>query len=316
MRVVDFAVGLTLMGAASPAFADITHVVQPGHTLEAIAHRYHVRQQSILEANHLKDGQHLKPGQTLIIPGVSPPTKADASGDNWGSGTGGRRHATSEHHEIATANPVQKPRGRGAHGIIEVVRMGQEARVRVKDGAGHVPSAALGVFEHVMRQGESTHPPDPRLVALMGIVSEHFGGRPIQVVSGYRAYSPTQYAPHSNHNYGKALDFRIEETDNKSIYDFCVTLRNTGCGYYPNSTFVHMDVRDAKARWIDRSRPGEPPLYDKAGTGAADEGRSEVPEEKAAPPRSPKDEFDEKSTDHGSPIPHPHVPPFDSEVSL
>ena len=122
-----------------------------------------------------------------------------------------------------------------------------------------------------MRQGNATHPLDPRLVALVGIVSNHFGGKPLEVVSGYRAYTPTQYTPHSNHNLGKALDFRVRGVPNEALRDFCRTLRSAGCGYYPNSTFVHLDVRDTKAYWIDWSHPGEPPKYDRPGV-AADEG--------------------------------------------
>jgi hypothetical protein len=125
------------------------------------------------------------------------------------------------------------------------------------------------------------HSIDPRLVALVGIVSNHFGGKTIEVVSGYRAYSPTQYTPHSNHNYGKALDFRIRGVSNEALRDFCRTLRSAGCGYYPNSTFVHLDVRDTKAYWVDWSHAGEPPQYEKPGSGA-DEGTSDVPSEQAA----------------------------------
>src|SRR5207237_6608331 len=132
-------------------------------------------------------------------------------------------------------------------------------------GLRHTPTAATRACSRSMRQGTPPHPPDPRLVALVGIVSDHFGGRPLQVVSADRAYTPTQYTPHSNHNYGKALDFRIEGISNETLRDFCLTLRNVGCGYYPNSTFVHLDVRETKASWVDRSHPGEPPLYDKPG---------------------------------------------------
>ena len=102
-------------------------------------------------------------------------------------------------------------------------------------------------------------------------------------MSGYRAYSPTQYTPHSNHNYGKALDFRVRGVKNETLRDFCRTLRAAGCGYYPNSSFVHLDVRDAKAYWVDSSRPGEPPKYDKAGV-EADEGASDVPAEMGQAP--------------------------------
>jgi uncharacterized protein YcbK (DUF882 family) len=241
--------------APTPARADVTHVVRRGHTLESIAHRYHVSEKAIIEANHLKDPGHLKPGQTLIIP-VSSPT----------------------HRAAAAVEPDAGPRGRGDEDTIHAVRLGEEFHIRVKDTHGHIPPSALKAFERLMRQGDATHPPDPRLVALVGIVSSHFGSKTIEVVSGYRAYTPTQYTPHSNHNYGKALDFRIRGVPNEALRDFCRTLRSAGCGYYPNSAFVHLDVRDTKAYWVDLSHPGEPPKYETAGTGA-DEGTSDVPDE-------------------------------------
>src|SRR5260370_38923991 len=61
-----------------PSRADVTHLVARGHTVEAIAHRYHVTTKSILDANHLKDARHLKVGSELTIPGVSAPASAKA----------------------------------------------------------------------------------------------------------------------------------------------------------------------------------------------------------------------------------------------
>jgi uncharacterized protein YcbK (DUF882 family) len=176
---------------------------------------------------------------------------------------------------------------------VHAVRLGEEFRIRVKDAHGHIPPSAMKAFERMMRQGNGAHSVDPRLVALVGIVSSHFGGKPIEVVSGYRAYTPTQYTAHSNHNLGKALDFRIRGVTNESLRDFCRTLRSAGCGYYPNSTFVHLDVRDSKAFWTDWSHPGEPPKYDKPGV-AADEGTSDVVDDNPQPP--------------GSTEPHPDLP--------
>jgi uncharacterized protein YcbK (DUF882 family) len=167
------------------------------------------------------------------------------------------------------------PRTRFERDVVHAIRLDEEFRIRVKDSRGKVSPAAIRSFERLMRQRDATHPPDPRLVALVAIVSNHFGGRTLEVVSGYRAYTPTQYTPHSNHNFGRALDFRVQGVRNEELRDFCRTLRNAGCGYYPNSTFVHMDVRDAKAYWVDLSRPGEPPRYEKAGA-LADEGTSDV----------------------------------------
>jgi uncharacterized protein YcbK (DUF882 family) len=235
---------LFLVSATPPAFAEVTHVVQRGHTIEAIAHRYHVSEKAILEANHITDPRHLTPGQTLVIPAAVP------------------AEGKAPHHT----------------GVVHAVRAGEEFHVHTKDAHGHIPAAALKAFERMMRQGNVTHPVDPRLVALVAIVADHFGGKPIEIVSGYRAYTPTQYTAHSNHNAGRAIDFRIRGVKNEELRDFCRTLRNAGCGYYPNSSFVHLDVRDSKAYWVDWSRPGEPPRYDRPGVDA-DEGTSDVPED-------------------------------------
>jgi hypothetical protein len=62
------------------------------------------------------------------------------------------------------------------------------------------------------------------------------------------------------------------------LRDYCRTLKNVGVGYYPNSTFVHLDVRTTPAFWIDYSKPGEPPRYN-APNVEADEGTSDVTEE-------------------------------------
>jgi hypothetical protein len=121
----------------------------------------------------------------------------------------------------------------------------------------------------------ASHPIEARLISLLGIVSNHFGSRKIEVVSGFRPYTPTQYTAHSNHNHGKAVDFRVVGVPNEVVRDFCRTLKNVGCGYYPNSTFVHMDVREQAAFWIDYAKPGEPPRYN-APNVEADEGTSDV----------------------------------------
>ncbi len=104
---------------------------------------------------------------------------------------------------------------------------------------------------------------DARLVEQLELAVEHFhkGGEAakIQLVSGVRPKSAGSY-----HQSGRALDFRIEGVTNEALVAFCKTLPDTGCGYYPNSLFVHMDVRDKGAghvAWIDISHPGEAPRY-------------------------------------------------------
>jgi hypothetical protein len=104
---------------------------------------------------------------------------------------------------------------------------------------------------------------DARLVQRVEAIVDYFRRyeqpRRIQLVSGYRPRSGRSF-----HASGRALDFRIEGVDNEALVAFCKKLPDTGCGYYPNSSFVHVDVRDpgtGPVTWIDASRPGEAPKY-------------------------------------------------------
>jgi len=311
------------------AHADVQHTVGRGHTIEAIANRYHVSAKSILEANHLKDVKHLRVGEVLTIPGVKDraeggaKAKADEHGtagkkadehaatkkadkaDKTDGTTGKKADAHDEHgtaakkadktdaHDGTTGKKgektakVGKTTGRETTtfamkaktpGIIHVHRIAttEQFDIHVGDKRGRVSPVALKTFEKMMRSPAGmAHPIDGRLVSLLGIVSNHFGSRKIEVVSGFRPFTPTQFNPHSNHMHGKAIDFRVAGVPNETLRDFCRTLKNVGCGYYPNSVFVHMDVREASAFWIDYSKPGEAPRYNAPNT-EADEGTSDV----------------------------------------
>ena len=268
MRSLQFAVFTAALCWGGAARADITHIVARGHTLDAIAHRYHVTVKAIVDANHLHDPKRLRVGQKLVIPGVSPtPTLHGAPGH--------------------TPNYAARPR---TPGVIHIKRIAtnEEAVLRVGDRRGRVSPAALKTAERMWRYpGGQTHPIDARLLALLGVVSNHFGSRRIDIISGFRPYSPTQYTAHSNHNVGQAVDFRVEGVPNEVVRDFCRTLHNVGVGYYPNSVFVHLDSRTSSAYWVDFSHPGEAPKYD-APNPAIDEGASDVTDEvHAAAPAEP-----------------------------
>jgi uncharacterized protein DUF882 len=107
------------------------------------------------------------------------------------------------------------------------------------------------------RSGRS-YPIHPRLIRLMAQVSDVFGGRPIRVVSGYREKS---HAKDSHHKHGEAFDFSVDGVPNWAVRDYLRGLADTGVGFYPRSSFVHLDVRQGQAYWIDMSRPGGKPRY-------------------------------------------------------
>jgi hypothetical protein len=134
---------------------------------------------------------------------------------------------------------------------------------------GGVPKPAQPIVELAAQQGPSVAPGikrvDPGLLSRLQKTVDHFAksradgqSARILLVSGYRPTSAGSY-----HQAAKALDFRIDGVKNEALVAFCKTLDDTGCGYYPNSVFIHMDVRAGAGHvsWIDASGPGESPRY-------------------------------------------------------
>jgi uncharacterized protein YcbK (DUF882 family) len=271
LTTVSIALGVLF---ASSAQADVQHTVARGHTLRAIANRYHVSVKAILEANHLRNPKQLKVGDVLTIPTGSTPAPAGKAASAKAA-----PRAAAPTPAAASRNPRSYASRSKTPGTAHLVRLAtkEELTLHITDRRRHLVAAAPKQIEHLMRSpnGGAAHAIDPRLVTLLGLVSDHFGGRKIEVVSGFRPYTPTQYTKDSNHNHGRAVDFRVVGVPNEVTRDFCRTLHNVGCGYYPNSVFVHMDVRAASAYWIDYSKPGEPPRYH-APNVDADEGTSDV----------------------------------------
>lgn len=98
---------------------------------------------------------------------------------------------------------------------------------------------------------------DPGLLVRLERVAKRFPGKDIEIVSGHRPDARTT----SRHHHGRALDLRVAGVSREALRDFLRSFPETGVGYYPNSVFVHMDVREDKGYWVDRSGPGEAPDY-------------------------------------------------------
>jgi len=135
-------------------------------------------------------------------------------------------------------------RARGAHRPTrgELRRYARDVQRRRADAAYVAPDA--------MRV-------DAGLLLRVQAIAARFPGRPIELVSGFRPRERES----SRHRHAKALDLRVVGISRERLRDFARTLDRTGVGYYPNSVFVHVDVRDRKGYWVDRSGPGEPADY-------------------------------------------------------
>jgi len=120
------------------------------------------------------------------------------------------------------------------------------------------------------------HAMNPRLTTLLYQTGRHWPGHRLEVVSGYR-HPNVAKNPRSPHMKGLACDFRVVGVSNTQLRDYLrQTFTKVGVGYYPNSSFVHLDVRkDRSAFWIDYSGPGERALYSKAPTEDLKTGRAD-----------------------------------------
>jgi hypothetical protein len=118
---------------------------------------------------------------------------------------------------------------------------------------------------------------NPRLLWALQRISDAFPWRTIYVFSGYRQKKPTDKpgSHHSMHSDARAMDIYVMGIHNADLFKFCRSLDDVGCGYYPNSKFVHVDVRKpgtGHAFWVDISGPGEPAHYVDSWPGVVDKG--------------------------------------------
>jgi uncharacterized protein YcbK (DUF882 family) len=150
------------------------------------------------------------------------------------------------------AEPPAKPSG-DIH--IYSLNYKEEAKVNIYNEDGSYNLQALTEINHIFkcRRSGLEHDIDTRLVTILSHVYDHFGGKRIELLSGYRFQRRTT----SNHFHGTAADIRIAGVDPLKIRAFVSTLDSggMGVGWYPKVGFVHVDVRQPPSyRWIDYSK--------------------------------------------------------------
>jgi LysM repeat protein len=228
------------------------HRVYPGQTLAKIAKRYHVSVEQLCAQNDLDCSRLLRPGTLLTIPGGpgSEPGHPTSQGAEVSRGDSeeGRPQAT-------WARYLNRPRRRG---FVTLIGFEESWHGAVVGRGGHVLPRAREGISRVMGATGSRPRADARLCQLIAKVSDAFGGRPLRVVSGFRLES---YSASSHHRRSEALDFAILGVPNHALRDYLLRMGTVGVGYYPNSSFVHLDVRARHTYWVDYSGPDEPPRY-------------------------------------------------------
>ncbi len=130
-----------------------------------------------------------------------------------------------------------------------------EVDVNIYNPDGSFDVQALAEISHAFkcRRSGLEHDIDTRLVTILSHIYDHFGGKRLELLSGYRFQRRTT----SNHFHGSAADIRIPGVDPRKIRSYAETLDagGMGVGWYPRVGFVHVDVRQPPSyRWIDYSR--------------------------------------------------------------
>lgn len=288
--VATAAIGCALgLLAPSVAHGQRVHEVRDGQTLSHIAHEYHVSVASLRAANGLRGGDMLRPGQTLTVPrrgtifvrrgqtlshiardhGVTVEELARANRiDPDGPLREGQRLVLPGFD--ASARRAARRWGRPDRpGVVKLTRVATRERLtmRLLNTRGRVRPAAQERMARLLRDRRTgaKHRIHPTLLRLLTRISDHFGGRRMYIISGYRDADAHRFTSgESRHTEGRAIDFRVAGVPNKVLRNYCRRLGSVGVGYYPRSTFIHLDVRSEPGYWVDQSRPGRKPKYRRA----------------------------------------------------
>jgi hypothetical protein len=169
----------------------------------------------------------------------------------------GRASGESEHFALTRCN------GKPAEHALE--KLSVLLRPYSVEKPSTIPLATGHEKGHDLREGEflpGIRLADAGLLSRIQAVATQYPGKRLTVISGYRPGSSGSF-----HKSARAADLRVEGVTNDELAAFCRSLVDTGCGYYPNSSFVHIDSRPrgtGHVYWIDASAPGEAPRYVKS----------------------------------------------------
>ncbi len=206
-----------------------THRIVRGDSLSGIAVLYGTSVNALAAANGLKSEDVIRTGQDLVIPEQARP----GGGNDW----------------LKYAHKADQP------GHLDLIGFNAHFRGQVIEKGRLSPAARAEISE--LLGATAARPPVPdRLLRLLVRVSDTFGGRPIRVVSGFRTSS---FFSDSRHKQSAAVDFSIPGIPNSVVRQYLLLFDNAGVGYYPNSSFVHLDVRGCAMQWVDYAGPGEAP---------------------------------------------------------
>lgn len=149
--------------------------------------------------------------------------------------------------------PLERPSG-----AISIVNdnLRESLTVNIYRPDGSYDDGALAQLDEVFRCKRSgeTRAVDPRLYEMLSRISDYFGGKQVELVSGFRFHERSS----SRHFHASAMDIRIKGVGLKELHAYAASLDGggMGLGIYPNSGFIHFDYRapgEPSYRWTDYS---------------------------------------------------------------
>lgn len=219
------------------AARDRVYVVRTGDSLPRVASRLQVPVRELAALNSLRPPYPLAVGRRLRLPEGVP-------------------------QEVLRALPTREEVTTNAEGGSH--RPGMVTLVRGRDGAelttnfnASGPALRARIERWMQARNGSVHMVHPRLVQVFPTISNRFGGRRITVVSGYRPHRGGRDEPRNRHALGYAVDLRVEGVPLRTVWEFCRSINNVGCGLSTRGNFVHIDVRTEALSWAVGAR-GEP----------------------------------------------------------
>lgn len=149
--------------------------------------------------------------------------------------------------------PLAKPSG---DVWLRSENLDEEVQINIYKPDGSFDDAALAKLDELFRcraTGE-VRAVRPELYEHLSRIYDHFGGKRIVLVSGFRFNERDS----SRHFHASAMDIKIQGVSIREMYRYAESLDGggMGIGIYPNSGFIHVDLRapgDPSYRWTDWS---------------------------------------------------------------
>ena len=149
--------------------------------------------------------------------------------------------------------PLDKPSG---DIWIHAENLGEEVKVNIYKEDGTFDDAALAQLDELWRctQTGEVRAVRPELYEMLSRIYDHFDGKRIELVSGFRFAERDS----SRHHHASAMDIHIPGVSINVLYKFADSLDagGMGLGLYPTGGFIHFDYRapgEPSYRWTDYS---------------------------------------------------------------